>query len=144
MINKIREIANLASKIVMSNYSSRELINYKSDKSPLTKADMESNSFIIDSLKSHFNYPILSEESPVPFEMRKSWNRFWLVDPLDGTKDFIARNDEYTINITLIDNQRPILGVINIPDLGLDYWAEKDKGAYKNEEKYIINQNEKC
>ena len=80
MINQVREIANHAGKIIMSNYSRRELINYKNDKSPLTKADIESNSYIIDSLKSQFSYPILSEESPVSYGIRKTWSKFWLVD----------------------------------------------------------------
>jgi 3'(2'), 5'-bisphosphate nucleotidase len=135
MISQVVNIAREAGKIVMSHYSKKDIIEYKSDESPLTKADIESNKFIMDSLKTKFTYPILSEESPVSFDIRKNWSKFWLVDPLDGTKDFIAGNGEFTINIALISGKRPILGVVHIPVIGVDYWAEEGKGAFKNNNK---------
>ena len=134
----------MAGNIVMSFYRKDQIdFSYKKDKSPLTAADIASNNFIINELESNFSYPILTEESLVPFKTRKSWSKFWLVDPLDGTKDFIEKNDEFTINIALIDKQRPILGVINIPALDLTYWAESGKGTYKNGRKVFNKSNRK-
>jgi len=144
MIEKVIKIAEMAGNIVMSFYREDQIdLSYKKDKSPLTVADISSNNFIINELKSNFSYPIVTEESPIPFKTRKSWSKFWLVDPLDGTKDFIERNDEFTINIALIDKQRPILGVINIPALDLTYWAESGKGTYKNGRKVFNKSNRK-
>jgi len=108
-------------------YSVRE----KEDKSPLTEADLKSQE-IICSFLSKTDYPILSEEEKdISYEERKHWERFWLVDPLDGTKEFIKRNGEFTVNIALIENERPILGVVYAPVLGDLYFASKDIGAYK-------------
>jgi len=134
----------MAGNIIMSFYREDQIdLSFKKDKSPLTAADIASNNFIINELESNFSYPILTEESPIPFKTRKSWSKFWLVDPLDGTKDFIEKNDEFTINIALIDEQRPILGVINIPALDLTYWAESGKGTYKNGRKVFNKSNRK-
>jgi len=134
----------MAGNIIMSFYREDQIdLSFKKDKSPLTAADIASNNFIINELESNFSYPILTEESPIPFKTRKSWSKFWLVDPLDGTKDFIEKNDEFTINIALIDKQRPILGVINIPALDLTYWAESGKGTYKNGRKVFNKSNRK-
>ena len=134
----------MAGNIIMSFYREDQIdLSFKKDKSPLTAADIASNNFIINELESNFSYPILTEESPVPYKSRKSWSKFWLVDPLDGTKDFIEKNGEFTINIALIDKQRPILGVINIPALDLTYWAESGKGTYKNGRKVFNKSNRK-
>ena len=144
MIEKIIKIAEMAGKVILSYYSNDQVdMSLKKDKSPVTEADIASNRFIVNELESNFYYPILTEESPVPYNIRKSWSKFWLVDPLDGTKDFIVKNGEFTINIALIDQQRPILGVINIPALGLTYWAESSKGAYKNGSKIFNKSNRK-
>ena len=106
----------------------------KDDKSPLTKADLESNKIIIDSLKKINNrIPILSEESCVDWSTRKNWETYWLVDPLDGTKEFINKNGEFTVNIALIHNNRPILGVIYAPVFSTLYFAYKNGGSYKLE-----------
>jgi len=134
----------MAGNVVMSFYRGDQIdVSFKKDQSPLTAADIASNNFIVNELESNFSYPILTEESPVPYKSRKSWSKFWLVDPLDGTKDFIEKNGEFTINIALIDKQRPILGVINIPALDLIYWAELGKGAYKNGRKVFNKSNRK-
>ena len=134
----------MAGNVVMSFYRDDQIdVSFKKDQSPLTAADIASNNFIVNELESNFSYPILTEESPVPYKSRKSWSKFWLVDPLDGTKDFIEKNGEFTINIALIDKQRPILGVINIPALDLTYWAEFGKGAYKNGRKVFNKSNRK-
>ena len=144
MIKKIIEIAEMAGSIIMSYYRGDQIdISLKKDKSPVTEADVASNKFIINELESNFSYPILTEESPVPYNTRESWTRLWLVDPLDGTKDFIEKNDEFTVNIALIDHNRPVLGVVNVPALGITYWAEKGAGAYKNGKRIYNKSNRK-
>jgi len=133
MIEKIIKIAEMAGNVIMPFYREDQIdISLKKDKSPITEADIASNEFIVNELESNFSYPIMTEESPVPYNIRKSWKKFWIVDPLDGTKDFIEKNDEFTVNIALIDHNRPVLGVINVPAFGITYWSEKGEGAYKN------------
>jgi 3'(2'), 5'-bisphosphate nucleotidase len=104
----------------------------KSDSSPLTLADLAADRVISAGLTAlGLGYPILSEESAqVPYEERKGWPRFWLVDPLDGTKEFIKRNGEFTVNIALIENGQPVLGVVYAPALGVCYFAARGLGAY--------------
>jgi len=136
MIDKVIEISKNASKEIMNIYNSDDFnVLTKEDDSPVTKADLVANQIIIDGLRSISNYHILTEESPVKYEKRKSWDRFWLVDPLDGTKDFIAKNGGFTINIALIEKNKPILGVVYIPVSDDVYYAQKNNGAYKNGKK---------
>ncbi|MEJ2657078.1 MAG: 3'(2'),5'-bisphosphate nucleotidase CysQ [Desulfobacterales bacterium] len=109
-------------------------VRYKEDRSPLTIADQRSHKIIVDQLTEPGveGFPILSEEGKdIPFEKRRAWKYFWLLDPLDGTKEFIKRNGEFTINIALIYQDRPILGVIYAPVNQCFYFASKDIGAYK-------------
>lgn len=106
-------------------------IQLKDDKSPLTLADMESDRIIHESLAPS-PYPYLSEEtSAVSFDIRKTWEKFWLVDPLDGTKEFIKRNGEFTVNIALIENRKPIVGIIYIPVTDVLYYSVKGMGVFK-------------
>ncbi len=108
-----------------------EVVN-KEDLSPLTKADLASNKIILESLtKLNSNIPILSEESLVDWSIRKNWKKYWLVDPLDGTKEFIKKNGEFTVNIALIEGNNPILGVVYVPAKSFLYLAEKNKGSFK-------------
>jgi len=103
----------------------------KSDQSPLTKADLESDRIISEYL-AKTNLPILSEENQsIPYSARKNWTSFWLVDPLDGTKEFINKRLEYTVNIALIENEKPIAGVVYAPALKLLYYAHQDVGAFR-------------
>lgn len=133
MINKVIEIAKKAGYEILKIYESNDfLIQTKSDKSPVTKADLIANEIIIGELGKISDYPIITEESPIKYDIRKDWNKFWLVDPLDGTKDFIKKNGEFTINISLIDNNKSVLGVVYIPVSGDVYFAEQKKGAFKN------------
>ncbi len=114
----------------MPIYNNEIQVEYKDDKSPLTLADKRSNEVIIEYLKET-PYPILSEEGKsIPYSERKYWERFWLVDPLDGTKEFIKRNGEFTVNIALIENGIPIIGVIYVPVTDYLYFASKERGAY--------------
>ncbi len=115
----------------------------KSDDSPLTEADLASHRILEDGLqKLTPNIPVLSEESKaIAFAERKQWQTYWLVDPLDGTKEFIARNGEFTTNVALIHDHRPILGVIYVPVKDTFYFSAKYFGAFKqlgNSEKQKI------
>lgn len=133
-INEIKNIALKAGKAIMQVYERDFAIYEKEDKSPLSEADLLSNTITCDSL-AKFNLPILSEEnSIISFEQRKNWEYFFLVDPLDGTKEFIKRNGEFTVNIALIHKQSPVLGVVYAPALNLMYSAKKGEGAFKNDE----------
>ncbi len=134
-MNEILKISHQAARLVMMIYEQQSLeVMRKIDHSVLTKADIESNTYICSSLEKLYpSIPIISEESVKHFdyEERKHWDYFFLVDSLDGTKEFIQRNGEFTINIALIKNKKPILGVINAPAFGLTYYAQQGKGAYK-------------
>ena len=125
-------IAVQAGLIINTYYKSNNIISYKEDHSPLTEADLASNKFIVKSLfELDSDIPILSEESMVDWNVRKNWSRYWLVDPLDGTKEFINQNHEFTVNIALIENNEPILGVIYAPALSALYYASRNNGSYK-------------
>ena len=105
-------------------------VEEKEDKSPLTLADKRSHEIIVSHLLP-FDMPILSEEGKsIDYEIRKQWDYFWIVDTLDGTKEFIKRNDEFTVNIALVKENKPVLGVIYVPVLRQLYFAAKDFGAY--------------
>jgi 3'(2'), 5'-bisphosphate nucleotidase len=125
------QAAIAAGNAVNEVYHSDFEVAYKSDKSPLTVADQKSHEIITDALKE-YNLPILSEEGKDrAYAQRKKWKRFWLVDPLDGTKEFIKRNGEFTVNIALIENSRPEVGAIFVPDRNTLYFAGRQLGAYK-------------
>lgn len=135
MIEKIINIAKEAGKETLKYYNDNMKIEYKDDKSPLTEADLASHNKIVNFLKELTpNIPIISEEGQIPeYNIRKKWMKYWLIDPLDGTKEFIKRNGEYTINIALIIENKPVLGVIYVPVKDVLYYAEKGKGSFKIE-----------
>lgn len=120
-----------AGQAILKVYSQADFgIEKKSDKSPLTLADKAAHEMIVAHL-SKLEMPILSEEGrSIPYETRKNWPCFWMVDPLDGTKEFIKRNGEFTVNIALIYDQTPVLGVIYVPVRKRLYFAEKNAGAF--------------
>lgn len=118
----------------MKFYSQAEFATaYKEPGSPVTGADMASHDLIVDHLQRLApSLPVLSEESKsVPYEQRQAWRKFWLVDPLDGTKEFIKRNGEFTVNIALVEARRPILGVVHAPAMNVTYFAAHGVGAFK-------------
>ena len=132
LILAVSNIAIQAGNIIMDHYRKDFEVMTKQDKSPLTYADLQSNKFITEELKLlNEEIPILSEESLIEWNERKKWNTYWLVDPLDGTKEFINKNGEFTVNIALIKNNEPILGVIYAPSLSILYFAQKNIGSYK-------------
>lgn len=121
-----------AGKAILEIYHSGEFEEeIKIDKSPLTKADIASHNIIMSYL-TKTEIPVLSEEGKsISYEERKGWKRLWIVDPIDGTKEFIKRNGEFTINIALIEDQLPLIGVIFVPVTGELYFSSKDIGAFK-------------
>jgi 3'(2'), 5'-bisphosphate nucleotidase len=129
------EIARDAGRKILDIYNTEFDIEHKDDKSPLTNADMASHHTILQALTALTpDIPVLSEESAkLPFDQRKQWSVYWLVDPLDGTREFIKRNGEFTVNIALINNHKSVLGVIHVPVLDIDYFAWEGGGAFKAE-----------
>jgi 3'(2'), 5'-bisphosphate nucleotidase len=126
-------LARAAGRAVMQVYSEvNPAVEYKPDHSPLTQADMASHHVIVDGLAAlKQDWPILSEESQeIPFEQRRSWHTYWLVDPLDGTREFLRRNGEFTVNIALMEDNRPILGVVCAPAIEKLYSAGRGCGAW--------------
>lgn len=134
---KHEEIVRLIMKTgqaVMEIYEMEDFATtLKDDESPLTRADIAAHHTILKGLKELTpDIPVLSEESEaVLYEKRRLWSIYWLVDPLDGTKEFLKRNGEFTVNIALIENGLPVLGVVHAPALGVTYYAERGKGAFK-------------
>lgn len=134
-IQKINSIAKKAGDKIMRIYQQDFDIEFKKDNSPLTEADLVSDRIIEDNLKKLYpDIPILSEENEsIPYNIRKNWEYFWLIDPLDGTKEFVKKNGEFTVNIALIYKNIPVLGIVYAPVLNLLYYAQKDRGAFKQE-----------
>ncbi len=134
LLNKIENTAIKAGDAIIKIYNSTDFgVQIKSDTSPLTKADLAAHNIIVDDLqKITPGLPILSEESvDIPYATRKQWNKYWLVDPLDGTKEFIKKNGEFTVNIALVEEGLPILSVVYVPVSGIAYTAAKGYGAFK-------------
>lgn len=133
-IEDIKSIALEAGSVVMEIYKKDFTIEYKDDKSPLTEADIKSNELICSKLEKLYpNIPILSEENKeVAYEIRKDREYYWCIDPIDGTKEFIKKNGEFTVNIALIYKETPVLGVVYAPALELMYYSKKGSGAFKN------------
>lgn len=140
-LNDIEAIALEAGNTIMEIYNRDFSIEYKDDKSPLTEADLASNDLIIKALEK-YNIPIMSEEGKeIPYEDRKDWEYYWCIDPIDGTKEFIKKNGEFTVNIALIHKDTPVLGVVYAPALNDMYKAKKGEGAFKNNQKLPLTVN---
>jgi|AntDeeMinimDraft_6_1070357.scaffolds.fasta_scaffold01794_4 3'(2'), 5'-bisphosphate nucleotidase len=132
LVPELLEIAARAGEDIMRFYHHGYEVTQKADDSPLTEADMASHHRIMEGLKSlDVQFPILSEEAEVAWEERRTWDAFWLVDPIDGTKDFINQTGEFTVNIALIEDGVPVLGVVTVPALGLEYWGTATSGAFR-------------
>ncbi|MDN4503729.1 3'(2'),5'-bisphosphate nucleotidase CysQ [Alteromonadaceae bacterium BrNp21-10] len=140
-IQQVIDIAHKAGAAIMEIYSRDFNIEEKADTSPLTEADLAAHHIIVDGLKSISELPILSEESAsISWQERQTWQQYWLVDPLDGTKEFIKKNGEFTVNIALIDNGVPVFGVVYAPVLEKTYVGNANQGAYviENGEQKVI------
>jgi len=143
-LKDIKTIAKVAGDEIMKIYQRDFEIEYKEDNSPLTEADIKANEIICNSLFSLYpDIPILSEEnSIVEYKVRKKWDYYWCIDPIDGTKEFIKKNGEFTVNIALIHKDIPVLGVVYAPALDLMYGAKKGEGAYLNDRRLPLSVNE--
>jgi 3'(2'), 5'-bisphosphate nucleotidase len=132
LLEQVRDIAVRAGEQILDVYENGFEVEFKDDGSPLTIADQRAHRLIVSDLANLDTVlPVLSEESePDRFAERTAWKRFWLVDPLDGTKEFIKRNGEFTVNIALVDHGRPVLGVVHAPVKGTSHYAEAQCGAF--------------
>lgn len=132
-LEMLNDLARAAGKGIMEIYATDFTVDIKADDSPLTRADTRSHEIIIAGLEKDCpDIPVLSEEGKtIAFDERKKWQKFWLVDPLDGTKEFVKKNDEFTVNIALIENNIPVGGVIYAPALDLMYLADLEKGCWE-------------
>jgi 3'(2'), 5'-bisphosphate nucleotidase len=133
LLPDVRAIAHEAGHRILEVYEHPFKVAEKADGSPLTEADRAAHELIVQRLE-HLTpaMPVLSEESAaLGYEQRAAWTRFWLVDPLDGTKEFVKRNDEFSVNIALIENGRPVLGVVLAPAMRIAYWACVGAGAFR-------------
>ena len=133
MIEEVKKIVEKAGDAIMAIYCSDNPmeVTEKSDASPLTMADLAAHHVIVDGLKNLDTvYPVLSEESSaISVDERQGWSKYWLVDPLDGTKEFIKKNGEFTVNVALVENGKPLLGVVYAPVLNKYYLGEVGHGA---------------
>ncbi|WP_224555821.1 3'(2'),5'-bisphosphate nucleotidase CysQ [Pectobacterium versatile] len=135
MLEPICQLARDAGAAIMQVYDGQHPVDvaHKKDDSPVTAADLAAHRVIKDGLAVAYpDIPLLSEEDPPEWEIRRHWQRYWLVDPLDGTKEFLSRNGEFTVNIALIENGQAVLGVVYVPVTGVMYSAAEGK-AWKEE-----------
>lgn len=142
-LEDLKNITKQAGDAIMEIYKKDFQIDYKDDNSPLTEADTKSNEIICNALLQMYpGIPIMSEENKtVPYEERKNWEYYWCIDPIDGTKEFIKKNGEFTINIALIYRDTPVLGVVYAPAIDALYSAKKGEGAFLNGLKLPLKQN---
>jgi 3'(2'), 5'-bisphosphate nucleotidase len=134
-INALVRTAREAGDAILEIYRQDFAVYEKQDASPLTEADLASHRIIVEALRQLTpDIPVLSEEdADIPFGERSQWSSYWLIDPLDGTKEFIKKNDEFTVNIALIREHRPYLGVVHVPATGVTFYGEAGKGAFRME-----------
>jgi 3'(2'), 5'-bisphosphate nucleotidase len=127
------ELAQEAGRRILGVYESDFAVTHKQDETPLTQADLASHALITEELgKAVPALPLLSEEdADIPYAVRRAWPRYWLVDPLDGTREFVKRNGEFTVNIALVEGHRPVLGVVHAPALGRTWGAARGVGAFR-------------
>jgi 3'(2'), 5'-bisphosphate nucleotidase len=135
LVKELLPVVHEAGAAIMAVYDGTFTVQHKEDSSPLTLADLESQRIITTALNRITpELPVLAEESATaPWAERRLWRELWLVDPLDGTREFVKRNGEFTINIALIEEHEPLLGLISAPALGHVYWGAKGMGAYAQE-----------
>ncbi|WP_461519624.1 3'(2'),5'-bisphosphate nucleotidase CysQ [Porticoccus sp.] len=134
LLKQVMLLAESAGKVIMSFYADIEdlKVDTKVDQSPVTAADLAANRLLVSQLPTLLRVPVLSEESTVPpYEVRSAWHRYWLVDPLDGTREFLSGNGEFTVNVALIEDGCPVLGVVYVPTTGTGYAGLSGKGAYQ-------------
>jgi 3'(2'), 5'-bisphosphate nucleotidase len=134
-VNEVIALVRQAGLAILGVYASDFAIEHKDDRSPLTAADRAAHTVLDDGLVALAEgLPVLSEESAaIPWEERRGWTRYWLVDPLDGTREFIKRNGEFTVNVALVENGAPVFGVVHAPVTGELWWGGRALGAFRRE-----------
>ena len=135
VLEEVRAIARAAGDAIMSVYARDFSVELKDDRSPVTEADRAADAIICSGLaRLRPVMPVLSEESALTsWEQRREWSRYWLVDPLDGTKEFVRKNGEFTVNIALVEDHRAVLGVVLAPALNLEFWGICGRGAWRRD-----------
>ncbi len=136
LLPQVLQLSRVAGEAIMAVYNTADFnVDMKADNSPLTQADLAAHNILEPALLALLDgLPVLSEESALPdWNTRKQWKRYWIIDPLDGTKEFIKRNGEFTVNIALIEDGVPVLGVVHVPALDISYSGVKGAGAFKYE-----------
>src|SRR5579871_2119757 len=135
LLAPLLDIARSASVEIMRIYATDFDVATKEDKSPVTEADLAAHKIIVADLKRITpDLPVLSEESAdIPYAERRRWGSYWLVDPLDGTKEFISKNGDFTVNIALIQDGEPVVGVVHVPATGLSYYGCVGVGAFRRD-----------
>jgi 3'(2'), 5'-bisphosphate nucleotidase len=133
LVTPVTALAREAGRAILAVYREEFEVRSKADGSPLTRADLDAHTVIRQGLAAiDPGLPMLSEESAdLSFAARKDWQRYWLVDPLDGTREFVSRSGEFTVNIALVHGSRPVFGVVHAPLLDLTYYGGDDLGAYR-------------
>ncbi|MCX6200325.1 MAG: 3'(2'),5'-bisphosphate nucleotidase CysQ [Bacteroidetes bacterium] len=136
-VDQLISIAQKAGDAIMEIYARDFEVEIKEDKSPLTEADKKSNAIILEGLKNLYpDIPFISEETKqTSYEERKHWKRFWLIDPIDGTKEFIKKNGEFTVNIALVEEGIPVVGIVHVPAQNKTYYGVKGVGSFKSEDR---------
>jgi 3'(2'), 5'-bisphosphate nucleotidase len=136
LLAPLLDIARAAGQEIMRVYATEFTVEMKEDRSPVTDADYAAHKLIVADLKRITpDLPVLSEESAdIPFAERRRWDSYWLVDPLDGTKEFINKNGDFTVNIALIQDGVPIVGVVHVPVTGMSYYGSVGVGAFKRDQ----------
>lgn len=135
LLPSVTKLAQMAGDKILAIYNSEFSVDFKTDASPLTAADLAAHRCIVSGLAEIADFPVISEESAtIPFATRSTWTTYWLVDPLDGTKEFIKRNGDFTVNIALIHRHKPVLGVVQVPARQQCYFAAQGVGAFKQTE----------
>jgi 3'(2'), 5'-bisphosphate nucleotidase len=136
MLTELRRLAREAGDAILAHYDGPVAVELKDDESPLTLADRDAHAVLVEGLAALApEIPVISEEGEIPGpEARAGWRRFWLVDPLDGTKEFIKRNGEFTVNVALVEDGVPTVGVIYAPALDRLYSARLGEGAWREVE----------
>jgi 3'(2'), 5'-bisphosphate nucleotidase len=132
-LEHIVDLARQAGQAILEIYGRGFEVELKADDSPLTQADLASHRVICAALsRAYPDIPLLSEESAqIPFEVRRDWSEYWLIDPLDGTKEFVKRNGEFTVNIALVRDHYPVLGVVHVPVSGVTYYGRTGSGSFR-------------
>ena len=136
IVDEVAALCRRAGEAILEIYASSDLgVEVKADESPLTAADLAAHHILADGLEGLLEgVPVLSEEAAAPpFSERSQWQRYWIIDPLDGTKEFIKRSGEFTVNVALVENHAPVLGVVHVPVSSVTYTGLSGEGAYKIE-----------